>query len=350
MFYMHKFRLIAILALSLASFLPAPVATASNVEALRALADAERAALAGDYTGTVAGYVAAAEAGAGLEIARQATLTAFDFGFDVQARKAAARWAGLAKDASEANIYAAMAALRAGDVDRATREYMALLKASPEAERKLCELADERLDTGTRVEHYSAVFAALAKSFKEAACIQRLAATGAIALEEYGRADKLLDALKRSGNFDDEARLLAISRYVREDAPDKAFADDALQLSADATIEQRTELALLNANAGDTESAIAMLQQLQDEAPQDADVLEALALAYLQSGDNEAARESFFLAAPLWPQHGQRCVLSWPVRRRRTAGRTGGPTVFAGGQRHAGPGRPAARCLYPAYS
>ncbi|MEM7611840.1 MAG: hypothetical protein AAF270_09190, partial [Pseudomonadota bacterium] len=68
------------------------------------LADAERAMSDGDYTEGVARYVQAAARRDSVETARQATLVAFEFGFDRQAVTAAQRWAALSASPDTAQL------------------------------------------------------------------------------------------------------------------------------------------------------------------------------------------------------------------------------------------------------
>ncbi|MEL6870655.1 MAG: tetratricopeptide repeat protein [Pseudomonadota bacterium] len=255
------------------------------------LADAENAMRAGDYAQGVDGYVAAAAAGAGLETARQATLTAFNFGFDEQTVKAAGYWAAQADSADDAHAYAAIALTRRGDSRAAIERFEQVLTETADAQ-GVCDLAKAQLTRDTRAEHLDAVFAKLAGSFRKTPCVLRLAATGAIAIEDYKRADKYFDQLDGLGAFDNDTRLLAVARYVRDDNTDKAFTEEKFRLDDAATVEQQIELAVLNANADETQNALNMLLQLQAEHPKDGDVAEALALAQLQAGETQASRET----------------------------------------------------------
>ncbi|MEO0576668.1 MAG: tetratricopeptide repeat protein [Pseudomonadota bacterium] len=265
------------------------LAAASDIDALRQLAGAEDAMRRGDYAAAVDSYVSAAEAGAGMESARQATITAFEFGFDEQTVRAAAAWRKSAKWPDDADTYAAMALTRAGNVDPAIKRFTALFgkTSDPDA---ICDLAEEGLIRETRAQHLDMVFSRLAKKFKSTPCVLRIAATGAVALEEYERADTYFAQLRNLKAFGNDARLLAIARYVRDEKTDQAFTDPLLRLDDEATVKQQIELAALNATAEDNQNALNMLLQLQAENPKDGDVLEALALAQLQAGEAEASR------------------------------------------------------------
>lgn len=281
------------LLIALCCLLPLAAPAQDNaITAFTLLADAERAMTDGDYTAGVSNYVQAAENSDNIETARQATIVAFEFGFDQLATRAAERWASLSQSPDDARLYAALSALRAGDGDAGVTEIAGLLERA-DSKQALCDAISDNLGRGTRAEHVADVFETLARRFKSEACVLRMAASTAIAVREYDDAGKHLDRLQDLNAFDNEARLLAIARLVQQEKYDAAFTDPGLRLDENATVKQRIELAFLNARAEEVENAVNMLGLLRSEQPDDPDVLEALAVAHLQAGDTAASRDAF---------------------------------------------------------
>lgn len=256
------------------------------------LADAERAMSDGDYTAGVKRYVRAAASGDAIETARQATLVAFEFGFDSLAIEASERWAMLSQTPDDARLLGALAALRAGNTGATVDALKGIIRRSDQPQ-TVCDGISEHLAPGTRAEYVSVVFRSLAREFKDVACVQRLAASSAIAVRDYDRADDYIRQLEKTGNFDNETRLLAMATLIQQEQYDAAFTDAGLRLDDDATVEQRIELAFLNARAEEVENAVNMLGLLRSEYPDDPDVLVGLSVAQLQAGDTSASRAGF---------------------------------------------------------
>ncbi|MEM7611559.1 MAG: tetratricopeptide repeat protein, partial [Pseudomonadota bacterium] len=227
-----------------------------------------------------------------VETARQATLVAFEFGFDRQAVTAAQRWAALSASPDTAQLYASMAEIRAGELKAGRGRMAGIIERSADVT-AVCDAVDKHLLPSTRAEHVATVFQRLAKQFDDTPCVLRLAVAGQLAARDYDAADASLARLQRIGGFDNDARLLKISSLIGQDQDEAAFTDPELYLDADATVDQQVELAFLNARVEDTDNAINMLEQLRAEHPDDAEVLEALALVRLQSGDLNDARQLF---------------------------------------------------------
>ena len=252
-----------------------PKAGADSPSAAALIAEAERSMTDGDYRAGVTGYVDAALAGDSVETARQATLTAHRFGFNAAAIEAADRWLALDPNGWQADVYAATAALRAGDTRAATERLVRRLAAQQSAAGGIgtiedsCELMRE-LSQGIRPEDAQRVLDTLAKQFKSTPCVIQLAASSALGNDAYRDAERHLKRLRKLDAFDDQARLTEMARLIATDDIDEALSRDELRLSDAATVEQRIESAFLHVRAEQTETALNMLSLLQTEHPDDA--------------------------------------------------------------------------------
>ena len=255
-------------------------------------AKAQRALTKGDNDGGVEAYVAAASTTDNIETARQATLTAYDFGFDKLATEAAERWSSLDDTAVKPKLYAAMATLRSGDRKGAVRAWRTVLD-TPEAAQTACEFVEQKFVRGIRADDAAWVFDTLAARYRDVPCVVYRAASAAASANDDEAAERWLDRLRDIDAFDDEARLLQIALLIDDEEVDQAFTDETLRLSDAASVRQQVQLALLSARAEDLENAQVMLELLRDEHPDDAEVLEATALVQLQAGEIDASRESF---------------------------------------------------------
>lgn len=281
-----------IAALALAAVLLSGVARSDDAEIGALLAEAERSMTDGDFVAGVNRYLEAARAGDRVETARQATITAYNFGFDAVAVEAAERWAALDAAAWRPGLYAAMATLRQGEVDDAVKRMRRILDGGTAGE-DVCALLDERLTRGVRNDDAHAALRTVAKRYEEAPCLSRLAATAALQNDDYDDAERHLERMQRRDAFDNDARLVAMARLIELEEIDAALSDDALRLDDSATVAQRVEFAFLHARAEQSDTALNMVEQLRGEHPDDPDVLEALAVLQLQGGDPVASRRSF---------------------------------------------------------
>ncbi|MFK8051511.1 MAG: tetratricopeptide repeat protein [Woeseiaceae bacterium] len=269
-----------------------PVSADENMSVAELLGAAEAAMTDGDYKAGVQGYLDTALASDSVETARQATIVATEFGFDQVAVQAAERWAVIAPASTEARQYRAYATVRGGDIKDAVAQFSALIESTDDVD-AICDHAKEALDRDARPVDVSDVFKALAKKFDETPCVLRLAALTAVGVSEHDRAEKYLEALKDLDAFDNAARLIAITRLVRQEEADAAFTDETLYLDQNATIDERLELAFLNAQSDQGENALNMVSQLREEAPDNVDVLQGEGLLKLQAGDVAGAQTAF---------------------------------------------------------
>lgn len=256
------------------------------------LALAEQAMTDGDYKAGVQRYVDAALASESIETARQATLVATDFGFPASAATASDRWLALNGASVEARQFRAYAALRTSDVKDATDRMFDIFDTTDDAE-AICEHAQDALSRDARAEDVRKLFSGLAKQLDETPCVIRLAASTEVGASEYKAAESHLARLKKIGAFDNPAKLVALRMLIRNEKADEAFTDESLFFDPDATIEQRLELAFLNAQADQKENALNMVSLLAQEFPDNSDVMQAEGLLQLQTGDLDAARATF---------------------------------------------------------
>lgn len=133
---MRHFRIIAAFSGWLfASLALAPVGYADDDTAEEAgehLLEAEAALQADDYLKAAQAYRKAAELSDSIQVARRATRTAFGFGFNEEALKAARRWLELDEDSDEATAYVAQIQLRLGNIGDSKQAFEALMKRSDE--------------------------------------------------------------------------------------------------------------------------------------------------------------------------------------------------------------------------
>lgn len=283
----HGFVLALVLA---AAALATPVWADEGYGAV--LADAERAMTDGDFVAGVNRYLEAARVGDSVETARQATLTAYLFGFDAVAAEAAVRWAELDVTPWRAQVYGAMAKLRAGDVDTSVKGLRGVLDSGADAE-SVCDVLEEGLSRNVRNEDAHAALKQVARRYDETPCLSALAAAAALSHDDFDDAERQLDRLRKLGAFDNQARLIAMARLIELEDVDAALSDDELRLDNDATVQQQIEYAFLHARAEQDDTARNMVELLRSEYPSDAEVLEALAVLQLQGGDPQASRRSF---------------------------------------------------------
>ena len=253
--------------------LAAGLAGADDAEVGALLADAERSMTDGDFVAGVNRYLAAAQAGDKVETARQATITAYLFGFDAVTVAAAERWAQLDATPWRAQVYGAMAVLRSGDSGGAVTRLRDVLDDGV-APADVCGLLDDGLSRSVRNDDAQAALSKLARRYDEVPCLSRLAASAALSAEDYDDAERHLERMADMGAFDNDARLVAMARLIALEDVDAALGDDALRLDDTASVEQRIEYAFLHARAEQNDTARNMLELLRSEHPEDPDVLE----------------------------------------------------------------------------
>jgi len=127
---MHEFRnclpTFSLLVALILAF--SPPAMADEDTAADHLLQAEVALQSDDLLTAVVEYRKAAELSDSIELARNATRRAFDFGFNEEAVKAAQRWVDLDPTSDEALVHLGQIQLRLGDVRSSRRSFAELIK------------------------------------------------------------------------------------------------------------------------------------------------------------------------------------------------------------------------------
>ncbi|NIV18707.1 MAG: tetratricopeptide repeat protein [Woeseiaceae bacterium] len=129
----HLLFIAAIVGWLFASFALSPVAYADEEtpdEAGKHLIEAEAALQADEYLKAAQEYRKAAELSDRIQIARRATRTAFGFGFNAEALRAAQRWLELDEDSDEATAYIAQIQLRLGNIRESKQAFETLMERS----------------------------------------------------------------------------------------------------------------------------------------------------------------------------------------------------------------------------
>jgi tetratricopeptide (TPR) repeat protein len=295
-FFMHLprtfpaiFGLAAMLVLATPTHLLADEQTASDH-----VLKAEVALHQDNYLTAVNEYLEAANISDSVEIARQATRLAFDFGFDDQAVKAASRWVELDPDADEALAHLAQLQLRTGDLRSARRNFAKLIKRGEQP-------PDERLFTLvsfiSQEDPHDAdeLMRALAKPYGDSALAQYAAAAVALQADEVEFA---MAAAQRAMELDADwlkpkllygrAMLMAGDTEKAIDYVARLIGDDP-----DPDPDARMELALMYMTAGQEDYALSQVNQVLLERPTRTDALRMMAIINFRQNNLDAARDDF---------------------------------------------------------
>jgi len=258
------------------------------------LEQAKSALRSDDYLKAATEYRKAAELSDSVEIARQATRVAFEFGFDDEAVRAAKRWIKLDPDSDEALIHLAQVQLRSGDLRGARRNFTTLIERGDQP-------ADERLFTlMTFISQEDPKLAdelmrSLAKPYDDSAMAHY--AVAAVALQ----ASDLEFAIKHAQKaieLDPEwlrakllyARALLLSGESEEaiDYTARIIGDDP-----DPDPDARMELALMYMTAGRDDDALSQVNQVLLERPSRTDALRMMAIINFRQNNLDAAWDDF---------------------------------------------------------
>ena len=258
------------------------------------LLQAEIALHGDDYLKAATEYRKAAELSDSIEIARQATRLAFDFGFDDEARLAAQRWHELAPDGDEALIFLGQIQLRRGDVRDARRHFKLLIERGDEApEERLVslmgffdqadpQLADELIRglakpyADTALGNYAMATAALQADDLEFA---RERAKLAIAIDPEWIKAKLLYARILLLNGEGDEAIDYTARIIGDDP--------------DPDPDARMELALMYITAGRDDDALSQVNQVLLERASRTDALRMMAIINFRQNNLDAAWDDF---------------------------------------------------------
>ncbi len=252
---------------------------------------AEIALQRGEHATGIEEYLKAAQAGESVETARQATVVAFDYGYDRIAFDAARRWVELAPDDPEARRYAGRLALRHQDVDASATHLAAALAAGGADEAAFRDLLPILMGDGHPEDAY-AVAVRLAAGYAGNAYAQALAASTALRAGDEERAVEYAEAALRLAPTEPRARLLLARALEAADDTEAALAVGAELEDAD-ELELRLDYALFLAGTERPDEARTVVNRILQDDPEQPDAWRATALISLQQGDYDAAWSDF---------------------------------------------------------
>jgi tetratricopeptide (TPR) repeat protein len=247
-----------------------------------------------DYLTAVTEYRKAADISERVEIARQATRLAFDYGFDKQAVKAAGRWVELDPDSDEALVHLAQLQLRLGDVRSARRSFAKLIERGeqPPPERLYTLMS---FISQEDPEDADELMRALAKPYRDSALALYAAAAVALQADEFEYA---METAQQAIELDPDwlkpkllyGRALLVSGDVDEaiDYTARLIGDDP-----DPDPDARMELALMYLAAGEQDYALSQVNQVLLERSNRTDALRMMAIINFRRSNLDAAWDDF---------------------------------------------------------
>ncbi len=247
-----------------------------------------------EYKTAASEYRKAAELSRNVDVARQATRIAFNYGFNKDALRSAQRWVKLDEGSDEALLYVAQLQLRLGDIKASRRSLNRLLKRSEQA-------PDERLVSlipflsQEDPEDASELMRQLAKPYKNSASAQY--AAGVMALqardtdEATNRASRALELKPdwlKAHLLKARAMLLAGDQAGAIDYTSRIVGDDPYP-----DPEARMELAIMLLSVGRDDDALSQVNQILLEQPSRADALRLMAIINFRLENLDAAWADF---------------------------------------------------------
>ena len=264
------------------------------VEASAHVLAAEIALQRNEYLKAAREYRMAAESSDSVEIARQATLISYSFGFNEESLRAANRWFDLEKGSDEALLYVAQLQLRLGKLRDARRSFKKLIDRSEEP-------PDERLLSLVQVlsqedaENADAVMRKLAKPYKDSALAHYAVAVMALQADDTAHAEKRsLRAIELEPEWVKAkllyARILLVGGKQDEaiDYTARIVGDDP-----DPDPDARMELAVMMMTAGRDDDALSQINQILLEQPSRFDALRLMAIINFRQENLDAAWDDF---------------------------------------------------------
>lgn len=264
------------------------------VEASAHVLAAEIALQRNEYLKAAREYRMAAESSNSVEIARQATLISYSFGFNEESLRAANRWLDLEKGSDEALLYVAQLQLRLGKLRDARRSFKKLIDRSEEP-------PDERLLSLVRVlsqedaENADAVMRKLAKPYKDSALAHYAAAVMALQADDTAHAEKRsLRAIELEPEWV-KAKLLYARTLLVGGKQDEAIDYTARIVGddPDPDPDARMELAVMMMTAGRDDDALSQINQILLEQPSRFDALRLMAIINFRQENLDAAWDDF---------------------------------------------------------
>ncbi|MDH3265827.1 MAG: tetratricopeptide repeat protein, partial [Gammaproteobacteria bacterium] len=255
---------------------------------------AETALAEAEYRNAAAEFLRAAEAGESVEIARQATRLAFDYGFDDLGLLAADRWLELDPDSDEARIHLAQIQLRRGELRNATQNFRIVIeRGEPPHDERLFSLMGfiSQEDAGPAYE----VMRSLAKPYGDSALARYSVAAMALQAEDL---DAAFENVRLAIELDPEwikakllyARVMLIAGDIDEaiDYTARIIGDDP-----DPDPDARMELALMYLTADRDDDALSQVNQVLLEHAQRTDALRLMAIINFRQNNLDAAWNDF---------------------------------------------------------
>ncbi|MEJ2602312.1 MAG: tetratricopeptide repeat protein [Gammaproteobacteria bacterium] len=252
---------------------------------------AEIALQRGEHVTGIEEYLKAARSGESVETARQATVVAFDYGYDRIAFEAARRWVELAPQDPEARHYAGRLALRHQEVEQAAAHLEAAVAAAGADEEAFRDLLPILMGDGHPEDAY-AVAGRIAGEYADNAYARALAASAALRDGEEERAVEYAEQALRLAPAEPRARLLLARALEAADDSDAALAVGA-ELQDAEDLELRLDYALFLAGADRPDEARTIVNRILQDDPEQPDAWRVLALISLQQGDLSAAWSDF---------------------------------------------------------
>lgn len=254
---------------------------------------AETALAANEYRNASDEFLKAAEAAESVEIARQATRLAVDFGFSDLGVAAANRWLELDPESDEALIHLAQLQLRLGEVRDATRNFKTVVERGEPRDERLFSLMGfmSQEDAGPAYE----VMRALARPYRDSALARYSLAAMALQAEDL---DVAFENAQLAIELDPDwikakllyARVMLIAGDIDEaiDYTARIIGDDP-----DPDPDARMELALMYLTADRDDDALSQVNQVLLERAQRTDALRLMAIINYRQKNLDAAWNDF---------------------------------------------------------
>ena len=271
-----------------------PPAMADEDTAADHLLKAEVALQGDDFLTAVVEYRKAAELSDSIELARNATRRAFEFGFNEEAVKAAQRWVDLDPDSDEALVHLAQTQLRLGDVRNSRRNFAELMKRGDKAPD---EILFSLMGFISQEDPQDAdeLMRALAKPYEDSALAQYAVAAVALQADEVEFA---MERAQRAMELDPDwlkPRLIYARAMLIAGDIDEAI-DYTARIIGDAPDpdpDARMELALMYMTAGRDDDALSQVNQVLLERASRTDALRMMAIINFRQNNLDAARDDF---------------------------------------------------------
>jgi len=256
--------------------------------------EAEVALHADNYLRAAQEYRKAAQLSDSVEIARQATRTAFGYGFNDEALIAAQRWLELDSDSDEALIYVSQLRLRVGKLRAARDGFRTLIERGDQPpDQRLLSLMPVFADEDP--ENVDKLMRMLAKPYKDSALANYAVAATALQANDLEHAK---ERAMLAADIDPEwvkPKLLYARALLLGGEHDKAidYTSRIIGDDPDPDPDARMELALMLMSAGRDEDALSQVNQVLLEQASRTDALRLMAIINFRLNNLDAAWDDF---------------------------------------------------------